>query len=361
MPACRLPVHLPLCLCLCGFALGCVTEQTKKDGSFVTGGPGQYGQPAPGTPAATSATKTKNSNTNHSPSPKLQLALAQFQEQRGFTVEARKSYEQVLAADAKSTEAIIGLARLDQVAGRSADAEAGFQRAIQMDPHSGYALDALGQFYAEQKRWNEALQLLQRAQAAAPTDKTIRFHHAITLARAGQIDRAVPLLMEAVGPAAAHYNIGLILHERGDLAGSGEQFETAIIENPRLEQAQYWLNQVRREQEQVQPASASDPNRGTSSSGRIASAPRSPASRTSEAGAMSGGVNAGFPVEPVNGAIGQTAQNDDSSRLPAGHSAAPGDFGPPSQMTAPVSPLARSGGTLPDAGPGPAEQWNNQR
>jgi tetratricopeptide (TPR) repeat protein len=257
MPACRLPVRLPLILCLCGFALGCVTEQAKKDGSFVTGGPGQYGQPAPGAVVATSATKTNNTDSNYTPSPRLQLALAQFQEQRGFTVEARKSYEQVLAADAKSTEAIIGLARLDQVAGRTADAEAGFQKAIQMDPRSGHALDALGQFYAEQKRWNEALPLLQRAQAAAPADKTIRFHHAITLARVGQIDQAVPLLVESVGPAAAHYNIGLILHERGDLAGSEEQFLAAILDNPRLEQAQYWLNQVRREQEQVQHASVS--------------------------------------------------------------------------------------------------------
>jgi Flp pilus assembly protein TadD len=356
MPACRLPVRLPLYLCLCGFALGCVTEQTKKDGSFVTGGPGQYGQPAPGTPAAASATKAKNTDTNYKPSPKLQLALAQFQEQRGFTVEARKSYEQVLAADGRATEAIVGLARLDQVAGRTADAEAGFQKAIQMDPQSGYALDALGQFYAEQKRWNEALPLLQRAQAAAPSDKTIRFHHAITLARVGKIDQAVPILIEAVGPAAAHYNIGLILHERGDLAGSEEQFLAAIVENPRLEQAQYWLNQVHREQEQVQHASASELNGGISESGRRGAAQRPPAARTLEGGAL-----AGLPVEPASSAIGRPAQDFIPSRLPAGHSAAPGDIAPPSQLMAPISPLARLGGSIPDVGPEQAEQWNNQR
>src|SRR5262249_34492164 len=216
------------------------------------------------------AEKTKNTDSAYKPSPRLQLALAQFQEQRGFTVEARKSYEQVLAADAPSIEAIIGVARLDQLAGRPADAEAGFQKAIQMDPHSGRALDALGQYYAEQKRWNEALPLLQRALAAAPDDKAICFHYAVTLAKVGHIDQASPLLVESVGRAAAHYNIGLILHERGDLAASEEEFVAAIVENPRLEQAQYWLNQVRREQEQGQHPAVSQTAAQVASRGRRA-------------------------------------------------------------------------------------------
>ncbi len=255
MPARRLPVHLPLFLYLCGLAAGCVTEQTK-DGSFVTGGPGKYGQAAPGAAVAKPTSPAKNTDADYKPSPRLQLALAQYQEQRGYRDEARKSYEQVLAADSRSIEAVIGLARLDQVAGRNADAEAGFQKAIQMDPRSGLALDALGQFYTSQERWNDALPLFQRAQTAAPDDKSIRYHYAVALARMGRIDQAMPLLVESVGTAAAHYNIGLILHERGDLAGSEEQFVAAIMANPRLEQAQYWINQVRREQEQGQQTSA---------------------------------------------------------------------------------------------------------
>lgn len=250
MPTCRLSVCLPWLICVCCATAGCVSQQTKTDGSFVTGGPGQYGQPAAVTSTAQAPPKATKKDDDFTPSPRLKLALAQFQEQRGYRDEARKSYQDVLAADAKSVDAVIGLARLDQLAGRTADAEAGFQKAIHMDPRSGRALDALGQFYADQKRWNEAVPLLQRALEAAPEDKSVRFHYAIALGKSGQIDQAAPHLVDAVGPAAAHYNIGLILRERGDLAASKEQFVAAVLENPRLEQAQYWLNEVGREMEQ---------------------------------------------------------------------------------------------------------------
>ncbi|HLJ10441.1 MAG TPA: tetratricopeptide repeat protein [Planctomycetaceae bacterium] len=255
----RLSVRLIILSWVCCLALGCVSEQTN-DGSFTTGGPGQYGQPAPGASAATSLFKSKrNSDSNYTPTSKARLAVAQFQEQRGYHEEARKSYAQVLASDAKSIDAIIGLARLDQVAGRTADAEAGFQKAIRIDSRSGQALDALGQFYADQKRWTEAVATLQRAMAAAPEEKSYRFHCGLALAKSGQMEQALAPLVEAVGSAAAHYNLGLIRHERGELPASEQEFMTALIENPRLQQAQYWLAEVRREQEKFQLAGATGP------------------------------------------------------------------------------------------------------
>src|SRR4029077_15488810 len=113
----------------------------------------------------------------------------------------------VRPSDTKSVDAVIGLARLDQLGGRTAEAEAGFQKAIRMEPRSGRTQDALGQFYVDQKRWDEAVATLQSAMAAAPEVKDYRFHYAIALAKSGQIEQAVPHLVDTVGPAAAHYNI----------------------------------------------------------------------------------------------------------------------------------------------------------
>src|SRR5262249_61019295 len=96
------------------------------------GGPSQVGQGAAAGEAAKPSTSKKD-DANFTPSTRLQLALAQFQEQRGERVEARKSYEKVLAADSKSIEAVIGLARLDQVAGRTAPAGARLPKANQME------------------------------------------------------------------------------------------------------------------------------------------------------------------------------------------------------------------------------------
>jgi predicted Zn-dependent protease len=135
------------------------------------------------------------------------------------------------------------------VAGRTVEAEAGFQKAIKMDPRSAPALDALGQFYVEQKRWNEATATLQKAMAADPQEKAYQFHYGIALGKAGRVSEAVPLLVASVGSAATHYNIGVILHEQGDLAASEEEFASAVMENPRMRQAQQWLADVRRERE----------------------------------------------------------------------------------------------------------------
>jgi tetratricopeptide (TPR) repeat protein len=171
-----------------------------------------------------------------------------FDEQRAHYATSRKSYEQLLAADSKSVDAVIGLARLDQVSGRIGDAEQGFLKAVRMDSNSPRSLDALGQFYSDQGRWNDATGTLQKALATAPDDRSIRYHYGLALAKGGQIDQAQPELVRAVGEAAAHYNLGIILHEQGDLVASEQEFEAALLQNPHLDQAQKWLKDVRREQ-----------------------------------------------------------------------------------------------------------------
>jgi tetratricopeptide (TPR) repeat protein len=251
MSVCHISLRLILPACLCVAATGCVTQETTRmDGSFKTGGSGQYGEPAPGSVTRTLAKQSQSKkNPDYVAPPDLKLSQAKFEEEHGFRDEARKSYELVLTRNSKSIEAIIGLARLDQVAGRTVEAEAGFQKAIKMNPRSGLALDALGQFYVEQKRWNEAVATLQKATVVAPEEKTFQFHYGIALGKAGRLDEAVPLLVSSVGSAATHYNVGIILHDQGDLAASEEEFAAAVLESPRMQQAQHWLGEVRRERE----------------------------------------------------------------------------------------------------------------
>lgn len=258
----------PFCfaaLCVAAFLPGCVTTH-DTGGNFTTGGTGKYGESLA---AGTSTVERGPFDIFFGPdkeskkpiSPQTFLAHAQFEEaagnaagarrafdeQRASYAAARASYEKVLAADEKSVDAVIGLARLDEVAGRVADAEQGFLKAVRLDSNSPRTLDALGQFYTSQKRWSDATETLYRALTAAPDDNAIRFHYGIALARSGQIEMAKPLLVDAVGVATAHYNLGVILHENGDIAGSEEQFSAALLANPRLEQAQQWLKEVRRE------------------------------------------------------------------------------------------------------------------
>lgn len=279
-------------VCLGTLSAGCVTTQ-EPPGSFATGGPGQYGQPAPGaTPVATETTGLGSLfgfKGKSKPSPQLNLAYARFEESRAIAAPtkeeqkehlalARKSYQDVLTADGKSVDAVIGLARLDEAAGRIPEAEQGFNKAVKLESASPRTLDALAQFYAHQKRWHEADLAYDKALATSPDDKVIRHHHAEALARAGQLDRAESEFAAVGGPATAHYNVGYILYEQGEIAASEEQFVAALSENPRLEQAQQMLKKVRADLEKS-PATVT-----ASAVGGSASKPRPAASalRTSQ-------------------------------------------------------------------------------
>lgn len=197
-------------------------------------------------------------------SPKLRLAYARMQEKQGNVTEARSAYTQILAEDRKSVEALVGLARVDQLAGRTPEAEQGYLKAIKVAPKSAVAHSALGQFYADQGKWDQAVGAFQTAVQIAPNDNNQRHQFAVSLAKSGKIEQALPHFAKTVGEAEAHYNVGLLLHDKGDLAAAETHFLAAATQNSQLSQAQYWLDEVRREK-QLRGVIAQGPGGGTAS------------------------------------------------------------------------------------------------
>lgn len=193
-----------------------------------------------------SVASRKNSKDSTS---KLNLSYARWQEHVGNYPEAREKYGIVLDTDPKSTDAILGLARLDQLAGRIPEAEQGFLKALKLNPSDAHCLDSAGQFYASQERWQTAAKLLASAVQAAPAEKTVRHHLAVALTNSGDVDAAHPHFVKAVGDAEADYNIGLLLYRNGKHLESEKHFLQAVLKKPDLGQAQYWLDEVRRERE----------------------------------------------------------------------------------------------------------------
>lgn len=195
--------------------------------------------------------------------PKLRLAYARMQEKQGNLPEARSAYTQMLAEDRKSVEALIGMARVDQLAGQTTDAEQGYLKAIKVAPKSPVANAALGQFYADQKKWDQSVAAFQTALQSAPNDTYCRHQLAISLAKSGKIEQSLPHFAKSVGEAAAHYNVGLLLHDKGDLAAAETHFLAATTQNPQLSEAQYWLDEIRREK-QMRGVIAQGPGAGLS-------------------------------------------------------------------------------------------------
>ena len=176
----------------------------------------------------------------------LNLAYARWQEQLGQINDARQAYEFVLTDDPKSTDAILGLARLDQLAGRSQHAEAGIQKALKMKPDDPHVLHSAGQFYAAKNDWSKATELLSKAMAADSDNDAYRYSYAVALARSGRIEESVPHFVATVGDASAQYNIGYILYQQGRLAEAEQQLAQAVTKRPELKQAKVVLEQVRK-------------------------------------------------------------------------------------------------------------------
>lgn len=278
----------PAIFCLCTPLAGCISVNEPPPGTLTNPGPGSYGTSATDSESSWSFVwpwsgkqKVKSSTylayAHNEESRANRAATAKNPtEQRAALAAARGAYEHVLASDSKSIDAIVGLARLDQAAGRTKEAEQGFQKALRLNATSGQAHDAYGEFLAAQKRWPEATQELQKAMTAEPEEKSYQFHYGIAVAKSGQVEAARPHLVESVGLAAAHYNLGVTLYEQGDRGRAEEEFVAAILENPRLEQAQKWLAELHRDERQTPARLAKGPG-GASRSAVIPASASAPA------------------------------------------------------------------------------------
>ncbi|MDR2111551.1 MAG: tetratricopeptide repeat protein, partial [Candidatus Accumulibacter sp.] len=144
------------------------------------------------------------------------LALERAYEalQSGRDEDARRAYQEVLRADGKNTDALLGLATLAARRGRADEARGYYLRALEADPTDATAragvlgtgkqaderdaenlleralarqpgspplLFALGNLYARQLRWSEAQQAYFQAYAGAPDEPDIIFNLAVSL------------------------------------------------------------------------------------------------------------------------------------------------------------------------------------
>lgn len=183
----------------------------------------------------------------------LKLAYGKLMEESGQPAEARKHYAAVADEQPKNVDALIGLARLDQLNGDLAAAKERFEQAIKLAPNQPAAHYGLGQLAAEQKDWKSASESLTRAMLAAPDETQYRYALAVALTHQGDVDAALPHFIRTVGDAEAHYNVALVLQQEGQLEQAERHFVLAVTKKPELTQAQSWLAHLRK---QAQPAEA---------------------------------------------------------------------------------------------------------
>jgi len=128
------------------------------------------------------------------------------------------------------------LANTFRTQGRTSDAIAHYERALEIDPNHAGAHNNLGVALAAQGRIADAISHFQRAVAIRPDYANAHSNLGMALASQGRIADAVPQLERALAlnpsHGDAHNNLGLALAAQGRIGEAIVQFEHTLVLNP---------------------------------------------------------------------------------------------------------------------------------
>jgi tetratricopeptide (TPR) repeat protein len=195
--------------------------------------------------------------------PRYYLAEAQFQ--TGELQKAEENYHLALEIDPKSANAELGLAHALAQQGKLADAEPHFRQAAQLEPKYREYLLELAEFYEknkqaaeaiaiykdfpdnvaaqehmgelllENKQYADAIPRLESAYAKDPTQAN-RAALAASYIFAGQLEKATPLLDQAVSADPSNYDLRMMyaraLRDRRQFPAAATQFYAAAKLQP---------------------------------------------------------------------------------------------------------------------------------
>ena len=121
----------------------------------------------------------------------------------------------------------------------------------------------LSKIYASSDQWEEAVQILEVATTANPSDRNIHYALGQALARCGRPDEALPHFEQAVDEATAKYQVAMIVYENS-LRNCEQLFDDAVSADPSFAAAESRRMEIQREIAQLNrqrgiPEPISDP------------------------------------------------------------------------------------------------------
>ena len=161
------------------------------------------------------------------------------------------------------------------------EAEARYRAALERDPGLHAAWDGIGMIAHAARRWEVAIDALERAVALAPRHPTYRVHLGAALSRAGRAGEAVRALKAAIAidprSSAAWVNLGNACQRAGDPDRAIEALERALALDPHRAAALNNLGNLLKETGRVdeaitayQRALVADPQLSAAASNRLA-------------------------------------------------------------------------------------------
>jgi tetratricopeptide (TPR) repeat protein len=185
-------------------------------------------------------------NSQESINPTVFFSLAGFYESQGKLDLAVQQYKKGLDVDPSNVNGWIKFARMYDRQGDYRQAQMAYRRVLELSPDHPTALNDLGLCHARHGDFEQAMASLQRAVSISPNKKLYRNNIATALVASGRHDDALQHLQAVHAPAAAQYNLAVLLLKERREALAVAHLQQALQVDPNLVPARQLLDGLRR-------------------------------------------------------------------------------------------------------------------
>ncbi len=178
------------------------------------------------------------------PSPRLHVEVAKLNEHAGRLDEAEQHYQEALRLAPNDLSAILNYARLKDRQGQAGAAFELYRRAVDTHPREASVYNYLGLHYDRRGMPNEAAATFAQAVQLNPAEPLYRNNLAHVLVQLGKLSDAYEHLHAVHGEAVAYYNLGYLLHRRGQREAAVQHLAAALRRDPNLSPARQLLAEL---------------------------------------------------------------------------------------------------------------------
>jgi Tfp pilus assembly protein PilF len=193
---------------------------------------------------ATPAPDPTSLKTRGKPSPRLHVEVARLSEHAGRLDEAEQHYKEALRLDPNDFSAMLNYARLKDRQGQAGAAFELYRRAVDTHPREASVYNYLGLHYDRRGMPAEAAATFAQAVQLKPTEPLYRNNLAHVLVQVGKLSEAYEHLHAVHGEAVAYYNLGYLLHRRGQREAAVQHLTAALRRDPSLTPARQLLAEL---------------------------------------------------------------------------------------------------------------------
>jgi Tfp pilus assembly protein PilF len=145
---------------------------------------------------------------------------------------ARQIFQEVLTADPKNLDALVGLGEMYQVTGEQDRLTEVMSRMVKLHPGDAKAWAWVAVKYAQAKNWAGAIDAYSHATRLDPENRTYGLHLGFTLARANRYDEGYDCLSRLMRESEARYNLAMMMLHNGEIERARIELERCLKADP---------------------------------------------------------------------------------------------------------------------------------